>query len=111
MDTVAAVADRKHSAQRHHQTAKPDPVHERLDIDTYRPSGGVWNRFAQRHIQVAQEAGLNGRLGHRHDGGIVIALFRLQNGYYLSVFFDRDASLSSHVVGPRLVAHAVETEL
>ena len=65
---IAAVRHRDESAQRHQECAAPDPVDERLDVDAHAPRAGlalVGDGLAERHVAVAEEAGVDRGLGHR----------------------------------------------
>src|SRR5437773_4206707 len=63
--TVAAIGQCAEAAQRHQQAASPDPGHERLVVDAHRP-GAFPHRLAERHVEVAEDAGRDGSLGRRH---------------------------------------------
>src|SRR5580765_252543 len=51
----APIGSRDETAEHHEQAAKPDPAHERLDVDAYRP-GAVGQRFAERYIKIAEHS-------------------------------------------------------
>src|ERR1035437_5393353 len=77
-DTVAAVAEREETAERHDDATTPDPDHERLVINAHAP-GAAGHRFAERHVEIAEDTGVNRCLGHRHLLRIVDALFGMQH--------------------------------
>jgi hypothetical protein len=90
--------------------AAPDPVDEGLVVDAHGP-GLVVEHLAQRHVEVARQAAVDGGLGHRHALHLVDALLgvhRERCAAALACTSKRAAR--GHVVGALHLLDALEAE-
>src|SRR3546814_2152414 len=78
-------SDLDEAAQCHQRRAQPDPAHEGLDVQAYRPValGAVRivdgaQRFAQRDVDVTEQSAVDAGLGHHLAAAGVRALLRVQ---------------------------------
>src|SRR5262245_17332658 len=106
---VAAVGERGEAAEGHQQAAAPDPGYERLVIDADRPRA-LAHRLAERHVQIAPQAGRDRRFGHRHLLRVVDALLGTERPVRTAVLAHVDRALHRAIVRPLGLAHAVEPE-
>src|SRR3546814_17283619 len=84
LGTEALVQRGDEAAQCHRRRAQPDPAHEGLDVQAYRPValGAVRivdgaQRFAQRDVDVTEQSAVDARLGHPLAAAGVRALLRV----------------------------------
>ena len=113
-ESVAAVGHREEAAERHQEAAAPDPVDERLDVHAQRPRTFgtlVGDGLAERHVAVAEEAGVDRGLGHRHAARVVDALLRTQRFQQRAIAAHLDHAGHARVVGTDHRHDAAEREV
>ena len=108
-DAVAPVERGEQSADRHDDTAQPDPYHQRLVVDAHAP-GAVLERLAERDVQVARQPRVDRRFGHRLVLRVVDTLFGMQGFDGLAVAQQLQRAARGAVVRPFAVTHAVEAQ-
>src|SRR3546814_1852022 len=67
MRAIAAVKQRQQPAARHDQATSPYPAYKRLVIEPHDP-GRFIERISKRHVKIAEQAGIDGGLGHGRGG-------------------------------------------
>src|SRR6266702_1532627 len=108
-DPVAPVARGDRAAERHEKASSPDPVDERLVLHAHDP-GRRADCIAERHVQVAREAGIDRGFRHRHVLHRVDAFLGIKSSDCAPVLVDLNLGASSDVIRALHVPHAVEAE-
>src|SRR3546814_12912457 len=68
-------------------------------------------RFAQRHIHMAKSIGVNRRFSHRHSGGCIGSLLRVEQAQNLSFARHLDVAHFGDIVRPPSFSDAEEFQL
>lgn len=106
---VAAVSGGGQAAQDHQRAAGPDPADERLVEQVHDPAA-VGQAFAQRGVEIAQGADVDGRLRHRHRLRHVVAGLRPQRGDMPAAARDIEGGARGDPVGASDLLDAAEGE-